>query len=145
MNGSIIVHTIHISLSSDNLRPDIVLRDQATGNAVVVDVTIPYEAGPDAFQKARAEKEQKYSGLREWMKAQDNFNTVEVHAFIVGSLGAWDPANSSALRALGVRRAYTPLFQKLCSSDAISGSLDIWRARSRSKSSTNNRTTQQNP
>lgn len=70
------------SISPDNLRPDIVLRDQATGNAVVVDVTIPYEAGPDAFQKARAEKEQKYPGLREWMKAQDNYNTVEVHAFM---------------------------------------------------------------
>ena len=90
------------AFSPDNLRPDIIFRDQATGNSAVVDVTVLYEAPPEAFEKARSEKEQKYLGLREWMKEQDGYNTVEVHAFVVGSLGAWDPDNISALRALGV-------------------------------------------
>ena len=61
------------AFSPDNLRPDIVLRNQATGNSVVVDITVLYEAGPEAFEKACFEKEQKYSGLREWMKAQDGY------------------------------------------------------------------------
>ena len=74
------------SFSPDALHPDIVLHDRLTKNAVVVDVTLSYESGPDAFCKARSEKEQKYNGLKAWMEVQDNYNLVEVHAFIVAPL-----------------------------------------------------------
>ncbi len=118
------------SISSDNLRPDIVVHDRSSGEAVVVDVSCPYESAPDAFSKSRSKKEQKYAGLKTWMLAQPQYKKVSVHAFIVGALGSWDEENTEGLRALGVRRNYTPLFSKLCCVDAIKGSLDIWKARS---------------
>ena len=117
------------AISTDNLRPDILLRDSSTKEAVVVDVTVPYESRPDALQKARAEKEQKYEGLRAWMSTQDDYTTISVHAFVVGALGSWDPANQDCLRALGIRAGYTKLFRKLCSMEAIKGSHTIWRSR----------------
>ncbi len=114
------------SFSPDALRPDIVLHNRLTKDAFIVDVTVPYESGPDAFSKARSEKEQKYAGLKAWMEAQGNYNLVQVHAFIAGSLGAWDSNNSPALRALGIGHNYSKLFSKQCSADAIHGSLAIW-------------------
>lgn len=54
-------------ISPDSLRPDILLHNTSTGEAVVVDVTVTYESGRDALKKARSEKEQKYAGLKTWM------------------------------------------------------------------------------
>ena len=125
------------AISPDNLRPDILLHNPSTGSTVVADVTIPYESGKDAFMKARSEKEQKYAGLREWLLNQDRHKEVSVHAFIVGSLGAWDGNNTECLRALGVRKNYIPLFAKLCSCDAIKGSLAVWKSRQKPVSSSN--------
>ena len=72
----------------------------------MVDVTRPYEGECDSFKKARAEKEQKYSGLKEWMK-DNNYNSVTVHAFIFGSLGAWDLENLKTLKALHISVKYS--------------------------------------
>ncbi len=116
-------------ISPDHLRPDIVLHDPATKRAVVVDVTVPYESGPGAIQEARQKKLLKYAGLRTWMLGQEEYQDVTVHAFVVGSLGAWDQDNSVAVRDLGIRRGYTKLFYKLCVADAIKGSFAIWKAR----------------
>ena len=118
------------AISPDSLRPDILLHNPTTGEAVVADVSVPYESGPEAFNKARAEKVQKYEGLRVWMLGQDQYTSVSVYAFLVGSLGSWDPQNSTCLRALGISQAYTRLFSKLCGTEAIKGSHAIWRARS---------------
>ena len=43
------------------LRPDLVAKSDTT--ITIVDETVPYESGPDAFNSARAEKTQKYSEL----------------------------------------------------------------------------------
>ncbi len=118
---------IEQSFSPDNLRPDIVI--QTTRETVVVDVTVPYKSCGDAFGKARAEKTQKYAGLKRWMEGQPQYRAVSVHAFVVGSLGSWDPDNSDTLRALRVGQNYAKLFRKLCVADAIKGSHVIWRAR----------------
>jgi len=88
------------SFSPDNLRPDIVVRDQTTGETTIVDVTVPYESGRDAFSRSRAEKVQKYASLKTWIARQPGFGTVSVYAIIVGSLGSWDPDNSTPLHAL---------------------------------------------
>ena len=48
------------------------------------------------------------------MSQQEGFRSTSVFAFIVGSLGSWDPVNSSCLQALGVRYKYSKLFSKLC-------------------------------
>ncbi len=72
-----------------------------------MDVNVPYEAGPEAFKKARAEKEQKYSGLKAWMKSQSEYGAVSIHALVVGSLGSWDPDN---LKALHIGQNYSANF-----------------------------------
>ncbi len=107
--------------SPANLKPDIVIVNRSSRDATVVDVTCPYEGECDSFKKARAEKEQKYSSLKEWME-DNNYNSVTVHAFIVGSLGAWDPANTKTLKALHISAKYSKLFSILCCVDALKGS-----------------------
>ena len=88
------------SISPDALKPDIVVRDQATKATTVVDITVPYEGSATTFLQARTLKEQKYAGFKSWMEGQEEYGAVTVHAFIVGALGAWDTANKECLRAL---------------------------------------------
>lgn len=91
------------SFSSDNLnlRPDLVVRDQDSGSTIVVNVTIPYESGEEAFGKAGQEKVQKYEGLRQWLEGQPDHSSVSVYPFIVGALGGWDENNRNALQPWG--------------------------------------------
>ena len=112
-----------------DLRPDLVILNQEKMVATIVDVTIPYEGEVNSFIAARAEKLRKYHPLEEWLSAQGF--TVTLHAFIVGALGAWDPASDEALQALGIGRKYSILFRKLCVTDAIKGSNVIWKNRTR--------------
>ena len=51
---------------------------------------------------------------------------VEMDALVVGSLGAWDPANERTLRILKIGRRYSRLMRKLISSEAIQWSRDIY-------------------
>jgi len=60
----------------------------------------------------------KYEELRKEIAA-------DVPPFIVGSLGSWDPANDALVRKL-CSRSYAKLMRKLCVSDVISLSLDIY-------------------
>ena len=57
------------------LRPDLVAKTDTT--ITIVDVTVPYESGPDAFNSACAEKTQKYSELVEWAKTKYLRSTLE--------------------------------------------------------------------
>ena len=116
------------AISPDALKPDIVVRDQVTRETTVVDVTVPYEAGSEAFKNARALKEQKYAGLKTWMESQPEYGAVTVHAFIVGALGSWDAENRDCLRDLRIGQSYAGLFRKLCAADAIKGSHAIWKS-----------------
>ena len=53
-------------------------------------------------------------------------------AFLVGSLGTWDPENDCLLQTVGIgRKYYGTLFKKLCCRDAISGSYEVWASRCR--------------
>ena len=115
--------------SPGDLRPDLTIINSTSGEAIIVDVTIPFEAGPEAFDKARAEKIQKYTPLTEWMQSQSNINSVSLYAFVIGSLGSWDPQNEELLTKLQIGPKYARLFRKLCVTDAIKGSLAIWKAK----------------
>lgn len=95
--------------------------------AFCVDVTIPMETGPYAFDKARSEKIQKYADLVQW--ARNKYSQVNFGVFVVGCLGTWDVNNEDTLRMLGIGRKYATLFRKLCCTDAIEGSLAIWKTR----------------
>ena len=63
------------AISPDAVRPDLVVVDE-TKDTVVIDVTIPYEADRDAFEKARAEKIQKYSAIHLCGRAQETLGHI---------------------------------------------------------------------
>ncbi|XP_069176423.1 uncharacterized protein [Procambarus clarkii] len=96
------------------LRPDIVL--EKNGEVMLIDVTCPFENGPDAFAEARLGKEEKYAELAATMRR--TYRQVTVYAFIVGSLGSYDPKNDKPMNRLASRR-YQRLFRRLCVSDTI--------------------------
>ena len=110
-----------------DLRPDLVLW-HADGKVSIVDVTVPYEGDETSFEKAREEKRRKYQPIMDWLESRGH-SDVTIDAFIVGALGAWDNANESVLRRLHIGYKYANLFRKLCSVDAIKGSLTIWKTK----------------
>lgn len=111
-----------------HLKPDLVVLSGDTG--VIVDVTVPFESGPQAFAEARRAKEIKYASLIGLLRtAHPALHNVEVHGFVVGALGSWDTGNEAVLGLLGFGQRYAHLFRSLCAMDAIRGSHSIWQAR----------------
>src|SRR5436190_24370784 len=51
---------------------------------------------------------------------------VVVTAFVVGTLGSWDPANEAVLRLLRIGNAYGSMMRRLVVSDSIRWSRDIY-------------------
>ena len=103
-------------------RPDITVVE---GNKVtIVDITIPFDNGPEACQTAASAKLTKYSTLRQSLCSR-GFD-AEVHPFVIGSLGTWFPDNEKTLNRLGVGRRYRPLFRRLCCVDTIKASRDVY-------------------
>ena len=111
--------------SPDILRPDLVARTQ--DSITIVHVMVPVETDPDAFDKARLEKTQKYADLVQWSRMK--YSQVNFGVFIVGSLGTWDTNNEETLKMLRIGHRYAMLFCKLCCVDAMEGSLSIWKTR----------------
>ena len=74
-----------------DLRPDIYITNQDSGEAIIVDVTTPFETGPEAFDKARSEKIDKYTPLVDWLKSQDQVSCVFspcIYSWFSWSLGS---------------------------------------------------------
>lgn len=110
------------------LKPDIVILNDSTSEAFVIDVTVPFEGPEGTLEEARETKIAKYSHLRGVLAAK-GYQSVTVDAFVIGSLGSWDPQNDPLIRRLGIPYKYATLFRKLCSWQAITGSYGIWRAK----------------
>ena len=104
-------------------RPDIYLQEE-NGKIIIVDVAVPFENGGEALKEAANEKNTKYLSLVQTLKSQGK--DVSFHAFIIGALGAWMPENESCLNSLGVAKRYRSLFRRMCVSDTIRGSRDIY-------------------
>ncbi|XP_054720777.1 uncharacterized protein LOC129230404 [Uloborus diversus] len=104
-----------------NLRPDLVLQKGST--VLILDVTIPFENRLAAFETARQAKLQKYQPTAEFFKS--SFANVQIVPVLVGALGTWDPKNDKCLQSL-CSRSYLKLMRKLCVSDTISWSRDIY-------------------
>ncbi|GIY24075.1 retrovirus-related Pol polyprotein from type-2 retrotransposable element R2DM [Caerostris darwini] len=103
------------------LRPDITAR---LGNTVfVVDVTCPFEGNDTAFSAAYESKVSKYEPLIPLYQAQGL--TAVIVPFIVGALGSWCPWNDKFLKKV-CSNSYVSLFRKLCVSDTIKWSRDIY-------------------
>ncbi|KAK8742630.1 hypothetical protein OTU49_001595, partial [Cherax quadricarinatus] len=105
----------------DTGRPDLIITKD--GDALMIDVTCPFENGPEAFTEARLRKEEKYAELA--AELRQNYHRVTVEAFIVGSLGSYDPANDRLMKRLASRK-YQKLFRRLCVSDTIKWSRMIY-------------------
>ena len=60
--------------------PDLTTRQ--TGEALIVDVTAPFEGCDEAFEKARAEKLSKYHPLKTWLVSQDDMHSASVYTFL---------------------------------------------------------------
>lgn len=106
------------------LRPDLVIRDEVRRHVSIIDVAIPFENRLQAFNDARGEKLQKYHPLAENLRGKGY--SVTVDAFLVGALGAWDPANERILGLLGVNRRYAVWMRRLMISDTIRWSRNIY-------------------
>ncbi|XP_064462296.1 uncharacterized protein LOC135372753 [Ornithodoros turicata] len=104
-----------------NLRPDLVL--SRGEEAIIVDVTIPFDNRLEAFKAAREEKERKYEAVRQHLLRM--FNRVRTEAIIVGALGSWDPQNDRLLKRI-CTKAYLKTMKKLSVSDIIRASRDIY-------------------
>ena len=110
------------------LKPDLVILNSTTKTATVVDVTIPFDT-EQAMAAAKKEKETKYAYLKQILE-EKGFTKVTIGAFVVGSLGSWDPANEGIIKSLRIKHTYIKLFRLLCCSNTIEDSQAIWRARS---------------
>ncbi|XP_023210578.1 uncharacterized protein LOC111613451 [Centruroides sculpturatus] len=108
-----------------NCRPDMVVIHEPSKTATIVDVTVPFENGPTAFQSARDEKLQKYNALVQHFR-QKGYNT-HISAFIIGALGGYDHANEETLQRLNISRRYSKLMKQLMVSDTIRWSCDIYK------------------
>ncbi|XP_023223761.1 uncharacterized protein LOC111624982 [Centruroides sculpturatus] len=115
-----------------NCRPNMVVVHEASKSATIVNVTVPFENGPDAFQSAREKKLRKYNSLVRHFQ-QQGFNT-HISAFIVGALGGYDHTNEATLQRLGINRRYAKLMKKLMISDSIRWSADTYREHLNSQS-----------
>ena len=113
-------------------RPDVVILNQDQKKAYLIDVACPCER-PDNLSATRQRKLDKYAETKKRLEDK-GFDTM-LDAFIVGSLGAWDPENDHLLSKLGIGRKYGTLFKKLCCRDAIAGSYEVWASRCRSHAS----------
>ena len=103
-------------------RPDIVVRDG--GKALIIDVTCPFENGKSALSVADNRKKDKYSYLVDFFATRNI--SAKVYGFVVGALGGWFPGNEKVLNEIGMSMRYRTLFRKLCCSDVIKGSRNIY-------------------
>ena len=110
------------------LRPDVVVLNREKKKAYLVDVTCPNEQSENLVA-ARRRKIEKYQSIKDLLTEQGFDTTLD--AFVVGTLGTWDPENDHLLSLIGIGRKYGILFKKLCCRDAISGSYEVWACRCR--------------
>ena len=109
--------------TNSNLRPDIIIKQD--NRISIIDVCCPFDNNPDALADAEKRKLNKYEHLKHHFISKGL--NCEVFGFVVGALGSWYPKNEAVLRNLGMTRSYKSLFRKLCCSDVIQGSTNIYR------------------
>jgi hypothetical protein len=113
--------------STLDLRPDVLVINSSLRLAIMVDVAVPF-ASPASFSEVRKGKIEKYTPLARWLEQEKELRS-SVHAFLVGSLGSWDPDNKGALDALKVPAESRRRLKRRCAAETLQGSNNIWRAR----------------
>ncbi|GBM32727.1 hypothetical protein AVEN_263383-1 [Araneus ventricosus] len=102
-------------------RSDLVF--QMGKDVYIIDVTIPFENRYENFDNSRQEKLDKYAHLVDFY-SQNGCN-ASVIPILVGALGSWDPKNDKFLHKV-MTTSYLNKFQKLCFSDVLQWSRDIF-------------------
>jgi len=114
------------TFTGERLIPDVMIRSPSEKKIFIIDITCPSETSIDTFDKARLTKIQKYKGIHDHYTKLGY--TVVLDAFIVGSLGSYDPLNNDLLRELGLpHRASRTMIRKMVGS-VIEQSKDIYWA-----------------
>lgn len=106
-----------------DLRPDFVLVREADSAAIVLDVAVMFENGPDAFKKVRVIKVKKYQDIAQSLRGI--YKDVSAESVVVGALGRWYPANDRICNRLCSKK-YTKLMKKLIVADMVLHSRDIY-------------------
>jgi hypothetical protein len=107
---------------ADECRPDIVIENDDV--IIIIDVTCPFENGEKALAEADFNKVMKYDHVKRHFQSMGK--SCSVHGFVIGSLGTWHPDNEAVLSKLMMSKSYKSLFRKLCCTDVIKGSADIY-------------------
>ncbi|GIY24079.1 transposon TX1 uncharacterized 149 kDa protein [Caerostris darwini] len=115
------VLSINQTVCDTSLRPDITARVDNT--VYIIDITCPFEGNDSAFTAAFENKSSKYEALLSLYQAQGLSATIV--PFIVGALGSWCPWNDKLLKKF-CTNSYIAVFRKLCVSDTIKWSRDIY-------------------
>ncbi|KAL1465987.1 hypothetical protein MTO96_043014 [Rhipicephalus appendiculatus] len=90
-----------------------------------MDVACPFDNRLQAFQEAPGESRRRSTPpLQRHLLRR--FQRVSVEAIILGCLGSWDPANDRVARRL-CSKNYLRSMKRLCVSDTIAASTDIYR------------------
>ena len=112
-----------VRAANSRLRPDIIVEEDK--KVLIIDVCCPFDNNAEALRDAQQRKLGKYEGLKQFFVGQGK--QCKVFGFVIGALGSWHPANENVLRELGMSKRYRSLFRKLCCTDAIQGSTNIYR------------------
>uniref|UniRef100_A0A7E4VBH6 Reverse transcriptase n=1 Tax=Panagrellus redivivus TaxID=6233 RepID=A0A7E4VBH6_PANRE len=110
--------------SNSDLRPDITVIDEKNRTATIIDIAIPFESSKVAMEEARRRKKEKYAGIEQSLKER-GFKTF-CDAFVIGSLGSYDPANNACIRRLQNPHRYATLMRRLMICDVIRWSRNIY-------------------
>ena len=73
----------------------------------------------------------KYAYMYVKGKLEDKGYETTLDAFVVGTLGKWDPKKDQLLSTLRIGCKYGILFKKLFYHDAIAGSYEVWVSKCR--------------
>ena len=110
--------------ANSRLRPDIIVEED--NKVLISDGCCPFDSNTEDLRDAEERKLNKYEGLKKFFVGQGK--QCEVFAgFEIGAIGSWHPANENVLRLLGMSKRYRSLFRKLCCTDAIQGSTNIYQ------------------
>ena len=115
----------HATLTNQIQRPDLIVEDDKT--VLVIDVARPFGNGVASLDEAVAWKRSKYAALCDSMRKATS-KRVELHTFVVGSLGSYCPGTAATLRALGVTGHAAKLAARRAAAVARRGSHRVWKA-----------------
>lgn len=108
------------------LRPDIFMESPDKMEVIIADVTVPYEHGLRAMERAWRMKVEKYEAGFQLLR--DQGRKVTVLPIVLGSLGTWWTPTSKCLEELGIsKNAIRRVIPELCSTVMEHSKNIYWR------------------